>query len=87
MTKLTRAERLELTQLRTVPLPLSPADCDRYCHLAYRDEQAFSAEMQRVFWWQDRQPALRTLADVLFWLCAVPYWVLSPSQAGGCWGR
>jgi hypothetical protein len=85
MRPLTRAERRELTALRTVPLPMAPEQIDRYCHLSYRDEQDFHAAMDRMHRWERRRPALRTLADVLFWLCTVPLWVLA-ALAGGWLG-
>src|SRR5260370_23647020 len=61
MRPLTRAERRELTALRTVPLPMAPEHVDRYCHLAYRDEEEFREEIQRLERWERRRLALRTL--------------------------
>jgi hypothetical protein len=62
---------------------MSREACDRYCHLAYQDEQEFGEEMARFERWERRRPALRTLADVLFWAVAVPFWILT--ALAGAW--
>jgi hypothetical protein len=73
---MTRREYRELESLRAAPLGTSSAEIDRWCYLESRNEQAWQAEVYSQQRWERWRPALRTLADVLFWSCAVPFFVV-----------
>lgn len=80
MSHLTRKERHELAELdRLYPQQwLIPREVQsRYYELFAKDEEDYADEIARMWKWERRRPALRTLADVLFWVCAVPFLVLT----------
>ncbi|HSX82641.1 MAG TPA: hypothetical protein VLQ80_29275 [Candidatus Saccharimonadia bacterium] len=86
MPHLSRAERRELADLDRrypqqwlIPRELQP----HYYDLFAKDEADYAAEIARMWKWERRRPALRTLADVLFWLVAIPFFVIM--AINGAW--
>lgn len=80
MPHLTRAERRELASLdRQYPQQslIHGAIQPRYYELLAKDELDYADEIARLRKWERRPQALRTLADVLFWLCAIPLLVIT----------
>lgn len=85
---MTRAERRELADLqRQYPQQwLIPREAqERYYVLFAKEEQDYAREVAREWTWHRRKPALQTWADVLFWCCAVPLWVVMAID--GAWGQ
>jgi hypothetical protein len=76
---LTHAETQELQGLRTCPLPMSGAQLRRYIILMHQAEADLHHAIARR---EQRRATLRTVGDVLFWLGAIPLWVLC-ALAGG----